>query len=160
MIQFYDVTESALSKAGFSEERLYFCTDTGNIYLDSMLDGRRVAIARDIIILGTENERTSMLSPVPDRLYCVIGSGSIYIHHGGVWVKLGSREQIHLNNLVVTGGNITVSDNRILAGDTAIFVPDASVADLVSSSSATCSDGSVTVSVESDYEIFGEVIIN
>ena len=35
MIKFYDVTESSLDRKAFEAENLYFCNDTGAIYLDS-----------------------------------------------------------------------------------------------------------------------------
>ena len=159
LIKFYDVTESALTNKKYEAESLYFCTDSKKIYLDSVESGERVQIASEIIVLGTEAERTSMLAPVPEKLYIVLESGSIYFYSSN-WVKLGHKEQFHFPNVVVEGGSLKITDSRISASDTAVFVPDLSVVDLASNISVNCAAGSLTVTLTADYDIPGEVIVN
>lgn len=159
MINFYDVTESALKTKSFEAENLYFCRDTGKIFLDSIEEGARIQMASELIVLGTESARTSILAPVPEKLYVVIESGSIYIYSGS-WVKLGHKEQFHFANVLVQDGTLTIEDSRITATDTATFIPDLSVIDLASDISVSCAAGSLTVTLTSDYDIPGEVIVN
>lgn len=159
MIKFYDVTESALKNKEYDAETLYFCRDTGALYMDSVEEGARIQIASEITVLGTENARISMLAPVPAKLYVVIESGSIYFYSNG-WIKLGRREQLHFSNVLVQNGSLTITDSRIADGDTAVFVPDLSVLDLASNISASCTTGSVTVTLTADYDIPGEIIVN
>lgn len=159
LIKFYDVTESALMKKEYDAETLYFCRDTGKLFMDSVEEGARIQIASEITVLGTENDRTSMLAPVPAKLYVVLESGSIYFYANG-WIKLGHKEQFHFPNVVVQNGTLTITDSRISAGDTATFVPDLSVIDLASNISVSCTTGSLTVTLTADYDIPGEVIVN
>ena len=159
LIKFYDVTESALANSPYEAESMYFCRDTGKIYVDSIKEGARVLMSSEITVLATENDRTSMLAPVPTKLYVIIESGSIYFYSGG-WIKLGHKEQFHFPNVLVENGKLTITDNRISAGDTAVFIPDLSVIDLATGVSVVCANGSLTVSLTADYDIPGEVIVN
>ena len=159
MFKFYDTPESALANQPFAAESIYFCRDTGNLYFDSIIENARVQI-RDIIVLGTESSRTSMLAPIPNKLYCVIESGSMYIYYNGEWKKLGVGQQLHFNNICVENGSHTITDSRISASDTAQFTPDLSVEDLVSDINVVCSEGKAVITCTSDYKIYGNLIIN
>ena len=161
MIKYYDTTESALSSKAFEAEALYYCTDSGRIYVDSLRSQERVEAGNSIIILSTESSRSSLLAPIPNRLYCVLETGMLYIYSDSVWKSLGSRPQIHIKNVTVSNGTLTREDARILASDTAVFIPDLSVEDLVTSCSASCQAGKVVVTLSpTTYDIMGEIIIN
>lgn len=158
MIKFYDVTENDLKNKEFEAEALYYCTDSFNVYLDSLLEGKRVKIS-DVIILSDESARSSLLAPLPNKIYCVLSTGSLYIYNNSVWNKLGAS-QFEISNVVVENGTLTVSDSRITEVNTAQFCPDLSVIDLASDISATCTRGSVTVRLTSSYPIPGVIKIN
>ena len=70
--------------------------------------------------------------------------------------------QLLMLNVVVPAetGTTTIEDIRITEGDKAVFIPDTSVASQVSSISCTCIDGSVTVTLESEFDIIGTIQIN
>lgn len=158
MIIHYDVTESFLKTKNFESGAIYYCNDTGNVFLDSFTEGIRIQVSRDIIPIATEADKP--IAPLPNKLYCVIATGTLCIYYDGTWVNLG-RPQIHFANVVVPADSaLEIIDSRIISADSALFVPDLSVADLCTNSTATCSDGKVTISVTASFPIIGEVIIN
>lgn len=159
MITFYDVAESALASKAFEAEALYFCSDTLNLYFDSPVEGSRIRMSTDIIILADENARNNILAPFPFKIYCVLSTGSLYIYNDGKWNRLGTS-QFDIHNVVVENGSLTVTDDRITEADTAQFYPDLSVIDLASNISTTCTKGSVTVNLTSSYPIPGIIKIN
>lgn len=155
IITYYDLTESQVKAKAYSAGSLYCCSDTGNIFLDSVLEEVRVQLATDVIIC------TSLpLAPAANKLYCNVAVGTISTYVDGEWVTLGARPQMHFGNVVISGGTLTVSDSRILSTDTAVFVPDLSVADIAGTISVRVANGSITVTSNSEYDIPGEVIIN
>lgn len=161
MIKFYDVTESSLEKKAFEAENLYFCNDTGAIYLDSKIEKTRIRIASDIIILATESARTSILAPISNKIYCVLESGRLYIYYDGNWISLGGDGQIIKSNIEVpTSGTLKITDANIKSYSTGKFYPDLSVSDLASNVSVTCADGSATITLTSSYPIIGTLIID
>lgn len=161
IIQYYDLPEALIAQQPFTAGALYVANDTGKMYFDSVDSNSRVDVANDVMPVATEAARTALLAPIPGRLYCVLESGCIYLYIDGDWAKLGNRPQIHFENVVVTKGvALVLTDNRILATDTAVFVPDLSVADLVTTSTCTCAAGKVTINVTANYDIPGCVIVN
>lgn len=161
IIQYYDLPEETIKSQPFTAGALYVANDTGKMYFDSVDANARVDVANDVMPVATEAAREALLAPIPGRLYCVLASGCIYLYVDGSWNKLGNRPQIHFENVVVSKGvALALTDDRILAGDTAVFVPDLSVADLVTASTCTCAAGKVTVSVTANYDIPGRVIVN
>ena len=149
------MTESQVKAKAYSAGSLYCCSDTGNIFLDSVLEEVRVQLATDVIIC------TSLpLAPAANKLYCNVAVGTISTYVDGEWVTLGARPQMHFGNVVISGGTLTVSDSRILSTDTAVFVPDLSVADIAGTISVRVTNGSVIVTSNSEYDIPGEVIVN
>ena len=156
IVKHYDITKAELDNLPLDPGSLYFCTDTMDLYYDSETSGR-VSMAKDIVYVATENNKP--LAPLTNRLYVVIETGTMYFYINE-WVSIGTRPQIHFCNVTVENGSLTVSNSRISKYDTAEFVPDISVADLCSGISATCADGSVTVSLTSNYPIIGEIIVN
>ena len=156
IIQYFDITESDLENREYTGGCLYCCSDTGRVFLDSVLEGKRVKIGTDIEVCATDLP----LAPIHNTVYCVIKTGRLYIYADGEWIALGSRPQLHFKNVVVSGGTLTLTNSEILSTDTAQFIPDLSVEDLASNISAICTDGSVTVNLTSSYDIIGEVIVN
>lgn len=142
------------------DEAVYFCSDTGNIYFDSLTNGGRTKMSNTIIILTTETQRNNILAPIPNKLYCVLQSGCLYIYNNGNWIQFGGLEKFQFSNVVVENGSLTITDSRISTLCTATFVPDLSVADLVSDISVTCSAGSLKVTLTANYPIPGTVYVN
>lgn len=158
MVVHYDITESYLTNKKFESGAVYYCNDTGNVFLDSVTTKSRIQVSRDIIPIATEADKP--IAPLPNKLYCVIATGTLCIFFNGTWVNLG-RPQIHFANVTVPAKSaLEITDSRIISADKAVFIPDVSVADLCTASSTNCSDGKVTVSVTADFPIIGEVIIN
>lgn len=158
MIAYYDITESNLNSKSFEAEAIYFCNDTGRIFLDSIVTESRIRISNEIVIVSTPGSLP--LAPITDRIYFVLSDTSIRMYHGGEWVIFSKRSQMTFLNITTNNGSATITDSRIKAVDTGVFVPDPSIADLVTASSVTCADGSATVSVTSSYDVFGTVLIN
>lgn len=159
MIKHYDLTESDVSAKPYEAEALYYCTDSKNIYFDSPTEGERIKMSSDTIILSTETERKNMLAPIADKIYIVLNSACMYIYSGGSWIALNQTE-FEISNVEVSSGSATVNDSRILAGHTAKFIPDPSIADLVTSSSVTCAAGSASVTVApTTYKFFGRLLV-
>lgn len=159
MITFYNITESELATKAFEAEALYYCSDTLNVYLDSPVELTRKRMSTDTIILADETARNNILAPLPYKIYCVLSTGSLYIYTDSQWNRLGAS-QFDIHNVVVENGSLTVADDRITEVDTAAFYPDLSVVDLASNITATCSKGSVTVKLSSNYPIPGIIKIN
>lgn len=159
MIKHYDLTESDVSAKPYEAEALYYCTDSKNIYFDSPVEGKRIKMSSDTIILSTETERKAILAPIADKIYIVLNSACMYIYSGGSWISLNQTE-FEISNVEVSSGKATVTDSRILAGHTAKFIPDPVIADLITSSSVTCSAGSASVTVApTTYKFFGRLLV-
>ncbi len=160
MIKHYDIYESELKNKPFEAEALYYCTDSLNVYLDSPGENKRIKVSSsDVILLSTEADRTSMLVPLKGKIYAVLASGRLYIYDTD-WITLGSTAFEIPGPLVVESGTpLTVTDSRVKSTNSATFIPDLSVADLVSANSCTCTDGKVTVTLTADYPITGRLII-
>lgn len=167
MIKFYDVTQSALESTNgktFRSESLYFCSDTGKIFLDSKLTGSRVEIGCDLKILAKETDRTNLLAPIPEKIYCILESGRMYIYTNSTWLALGGGGQVIKKNLTVPveegTGSLVVTDAGIKATSTGVFTPDLSVDDLASDISVVCETGKATITLTSDYDIIGDLVVS
>ena len=156
MIKFYDITKSELDSKAFEAEALYYCTDTKSIYIDSVNSGERESMAQNAIILNRESEKP--LAPIPGKLYCVLETGLVYTYVNGNWKCLSPRK-LYFEDITVSGGTATVTNSSILANDKAIFLVDPSVKDLASGVSAVCTAGKCTITLTSDYDIFGTLIV-
>ena len=158
MIKHYDLTESSVKAKPYEAEALYYCTDSKNIYFDSPTEGERIKMSSDTIILSTEAERKNILAPIADKIYIVLNSASMYVY-SNKWIALNQTE-FEISNVQVSAGTATVNDSRILAGHTAKFIPDPSIADLVSSNTVTCDSGKATVTIKpTTYKFFGRLIV-
>ena len=157
MINFYDIPRSELDSKPFEEEALYCCNDTGEIFLDSKASRVRIQISSGIIMCAS----SLPLAPIPNKLYIVVKTGTIHAYIDDSWVNLSDRPQIHFKNIVV-GKNSTliIEDDRILETDTAIFVPDLSVADLATQFGVSCTNGSISITSACYYDLPGTVIVN
>lgn len=159
MIVHYDITEAELSSKPFEAGAMYFCNDSGNVYIDSVAESARILMSSEVKILGTEIERTSILAPIPNKIYCVLDSGKMYIYSSGAWVALGIT-QFEISDVILDSSPATISDTRIKAANTAAFVPDLSVRDLVTINNVSCANGSATVIYTASYPITGRLIVN
>lgn len=159
MIKFYNITENDLGTKAFENEAIYFCSDTGNIYMDSPLEVDRKKMSNTFIIISTETERENMLAPIPEKIYCVTESGNLYLFYNGNWVKLTGGSLVY-NNVFVENGTATVNDVRIATGANAVFSPDLSVIDLATAISVNCTAGKAVITLESDYPIPGTLVVN
>ncbi len=161
MVKYYDIAESDLSSKPFEAEALYYCTDSGNIYFDSPLESERKQMSTDTVILKTDDDRTGLLAPIPNKIYVVLETGALFMYNGGNWIKLTeSRPQFELSNILVKAGSHTIIDARIKATSKARFVPDLSFNDLVTTSDVKCVDGSLTITITpATYNIVGRVIV-
>lgn len=163
MIKYYDITEDELETKEFEAGALYYCTDSCNIYVDSANDNTRHKMSNTLIVLGTETDRTDLLAPIPNKLYCVLSTGIIYLYTTSGWIVIkGVTVNIQIGNIVVESGesSLTVENSSITSTCVGTFIPDSSVADLVTSSQVVCGDGSAVITVVSDYDISGTVYIN
>lgn len=157
MIIFYDIPRSELDSKPFEEEALYCCNDTGEIFLDSKASGARIQISSGIIMCAS----SLPLAPIPNKLYIVVKTGTIHAYINDAWVNLSDRPQIHFKNVVVgKNSTLTIEDSRILETDSAVFVPDLSIADLAADITVSCSNGSISVVSNSNYDLPGTVIVN
>lgn len=164
MITFFNITESMLDTIPFTEDSLYYCSDSGNVYLDSPLEGARKKMSIDTIIVDTEASRAAIIAPLPNKIYCVLETGCMYIYTGAKWNRLGTGQFTISNVSVTLPDSKMISDSRITNVDKGEFIPDFSVADLVTSSSVTCNSGYAIISIESDADdgtiIYGSLRIN
>ena len=113
LIKYYDVNESSLANRAVTGGCLYFCTDTGNIYFDSVINNARVKMASDLKLCS--NYSSLPLAPIPNTLYCTLKEKCLYLYIDGSWVSITGRPQIVIDNLNVENGTLVVSDNRIIA---------------------------------------------
>lgn len=158
IITYYDITEETLKTKAFESGAYYCCTDSRNTYFDSPSEQARVRMSSDTIILSTETERNNLLAPIPNKIYCILDSATLYIYNGGNWYRLGKGFQ-DFANVVVENGTYTYSSSNILNTSRGIFVPDFSVEDLASNIAVTCAAGTATITLTSDYPIPGLLII-
>lgn len=159
MIKFYNITENDLNSKSFENEAVYFCSDSGNIYMDSPLEVERKKMSNTFIILTTEAERANLLAPIPEKIYCVTQSGNLYMYYGGEWIKLSGGSLVY-NNILVEDGTAVVNDVRIAANSKGVFSPDLSVIDLASAINVACTNGKATITLTSSYPIPGSLVIN
>ena len=69
------------------------------------------------------------------------------------------RSNIHFYDVIVEGGSLTIEDSRITSGQTAQFIVDPSLTDLVTDSEIRCHDGYVELSISYTGRIIGDIII-
>lgn len=162
MINFYDTVESKLKTHNFESGSIYICRDSKKIYVDSSYGGNRIDISGSIETIDTETNREAMSNPVDGKLYLVLDSKKLYAYVNG-WIAIsgaGSSQRRIPNQVIPSTGELTVAASGVTASNTGIFIPDSSVADLVSNIVVTCATDSVTVTATTEYDIPGEILIN
>ena len=92
VVKHYQIAEDHMNNLPFEEGSLYITTDTGRLYYDVIGGYERALISADPIILSTEQDRESLLSPISGKLYVVLDGYSIYIYYNEKWNKIGSTQ--------------------------------------------------------------------
>lgn len=164
MVKYYDLTENDISVKPFEQEAIYYCSDSKNIYFDSPTQNKRIKMSSDNIILSTEEEKDNILAPIINKIYIIIETGNLYIYDStNGWIQLGGSKgsnSFELSNVFIIGGSKTIDDIRIKSTSSAKFIPDLSIADLISSSTVECYDGSLIVTITPDtYNIMGRILV-
>lgn len=162
MIKFYELNESAVLAPSSNLEpgSLVCCKDSTNIYMVPTDGSNPVKMAETTKFL-TESERSSMLAPINGKNYFCYDTGKMWVYYNS-WICLNPDivSEFDIENVVLTStGTVTVQDSRITASNTGTFIPDLSVADLVSNPSVTCAAGSATVTGTTSYDIPGTLKI-
>lgn len=163
MIKLYDLYQSQADTLPIESGNLILCRDNGNILFDTV-DGTRINMKDNIIFLSSENVRTSMLAPLPNKIYCVLDSGKMYLYDGSNWLPIGSNNFIIIPNVTLdpsnwSGNSYTVQDSRIKYFHSIQAIYDLSIQDLVDEcglSIGTVSDGSfkITCTTAPTYPLY------
>ena len=79
-----------------------FCKDSRDLYIDNS-DTDRTHLS-DIIKLNTDAERSSLLAPIPNKLYLIIETKLLWMSVGGAWFVLNelSVKQDKIDNRLMT----------------------------------------------------------
>ena len=125
IVKHYSILEDELQSKPFEEGALYVTKDTNRIYFDLVGEVSHTLISADPIILSTESDRESILAPIPNKLYFVLESKSIYLHCSGEWYNT-SLSYTHPNYTAKSSGlyKITVDDTGHVSDTTAVTKSD------------------------------------
>lgn len=86
MITFYEVTaESILKTTPIQPGALYWCIDTGKVFLDSETQNTRIEMSNNSIFLDTEVQRESILAPIPNKFYFIKENSKLYVYNEKGW---------------------------------------------------------------------------
>ena len=154
MIYLYDFYESQVKSIPYKIGNLIFTKDTANIYYDS--EEGRINLKDNVRFIATESERISMLAPLPNRIYCVLDSGKMYMYTTD-WIKIGSNSfEIIPNEMLSTDGWVentyTVSNELIKYFHTIKMSPDLSTEDIFTNAELSVTNvknGSFTITATS-----------
>lgn len=154
---FHEMNQADLDTVEVPAGGFILTRDAGNLYIVDT-EGNRVKIQPDIIMIPTEAEREAMLAPIPYKLYAILETGMLYSYTTD-WLQLAGKE--HPIPITVPEYEIDTpyADANITADRVGTFVPDASIADLVTDIAVVCAEGTATVTCTSDYPVFGTLII-
>lgn len=162
MISFYELYESEILSATNLEAGSFICCkDSTNIYMVPTVGGAPVKMA-DTVIFITDTKRQEILAPINGKFYFCIDTGKFWVYYNE-WVCINEDPITAFDIepvIVPSSGSVTVTDSRIKAANTGIFVPDLSVADLISDITVTCSDGSAVIEGTTNYDIPGVLKIS
>jgi hypothetical protein len=146
-ITLYELNESqVINKTGLAAGSLIACKDSANIYMVPTAGGTPIKMAETIYYI-TESARANILAPINGKSYFCYDTGKMWVYYNE-WVCLNSdiSTEFDIENVELpSSGSVTVSDSRIKTTSTCTFIPDLSVADLVSSVSVTAASGSATI---------------
>ena len=165
MVQFRTCLSSEVENKSIVKGSIILCSDSGEFYYDT-LDGERILVAKAIVYLDKDSDRTAMLAPESGVLYVVVETGLIYIYSSS-WICLNAATTTYfdLDNIEVPTGitGVTISDGRISSSCSATFNPIPALYDLATATgvttTCTCSDGSVKVVTTCGYPLIGSVKI-
>lgn len=82
--------ESTLSVIPFKAGSIYVCDDTRHIYLDSVIEERRILLTGSTIVVPNEDTRKELTEPVQNKLYFVEETELFYIFLGYKWYVVSS----------------------------------------------------------------------
>lgn len=163
MIKFRSCLASELDSREIINGSFILCSDTGDMYLDT-LEGTRRRIAKQIEFLADENDRTSIILPEFDILYLVKETGKFWIYDTD-WMCLNPDSEaaiiyFTIDNVLLNASSTTeVTDSRVDASASATFTAYASVYDLAEgyTITCTCGDGSITVNSNAPTKLIGSI---
>lgn len=161
MVNFYELNESEVSTGSFDPGCIIFCKDSGNIYFTTTDGSAAKTKMSDTLKILTEAQRKSMLAPINGKMYFCYDTGKLWMYYND-WACLNATDEnsFDIEQVIVPKtGSVTVSDNRITAGASAEFVPDASVADLITNIAVTTAAGSATITGTTSYDVSGTLKI-
>ena len=132
MIYLFDFYQSQVDSIPYKLGNIIFTKDTCNVYYDS--EEGRINLKDNIRFIAKESERVSMFAPLPNKLYCVLDSGKLYIYNNE-WIKIGNNSfEIIPNEMLSVDGWVdntyTVSNELIKYFHTVKMIPDLSVEDI------------------------------
>lgn len=159
IVKYYDTDQDKLASKEFDAGAIYYCTDTGDMYIDSVQKNTRIKIGGG----GSLKYCSSLpLTPEADTLYYRTNDGNLYIYTNGGWITLNTREQIRIPDVVIENGSGCV--NGLFNPDTisCVFIPDSSISDVCATSSFVCAyySDKILIFTNCPYTLFGELVIN
>lgn len=163
MYKFQDCLRSELDSIEIDPGTLIFCRDSGDAFYDT-LEGDRVPVSSDIVILKNEAERTGLLTPESGILYVVQSSRMIWLYIGG-WISLspGARYYFDIENVELPKAGeepVTVVDERIGTACVADFVPIPAISNIYQGATLACGDGKVVGNAVGEYNMIGTIKIS
>lgn len=147
IVKYFQTIENNLKSIGFNEGTLYYTTDTKRVYLDPIDEESRICVSSDPIILNTENDRTDLLAPIPEKIYFVLESSKIYVFYNGNWYNSSYKE---LPNYSTEDNDkvLKVVDGALkwatIDSDSGILKAPKLIINALPGSTITCSNGSIT----------------
>lgn len=104
--------ESSLDITPFKAGSIYICNDTGHIYLDSIIERRRILLTGSAIVILDENTREELTNPVQNKLYFVQETESFYIFLGDKWYIISNgTSNFSINRTSESAVTVTADDN-------------------------------------------------
>ena len=82
--------ESTLDTLPFKAGSIYVCDDTGHVYMDSVIEEKRVLLTGSTIVVPDEDTRQALENPVQNKLYFVEETELFYIFLGYKWYVVSS----------------------------------------------------------------------
>lgn len=87
-VQHSIVNNNKLNTVPVTNGQIVYVKDTHDLYFD--VDSTRTK-ATDIIFVSTLQERDSIQSPTPNKVYCVLEDGCFYTYKNNAWTLLGGN---------------------------------------------------------------------
>lgn len=104
--------ESSLDITPFKAGFIYICNNTGHIYLDSIIERRRILLTGSAIVILDENTREELTNHVQNKLYFVQETESFYIFLGDKWYIISNgTSNFSINRTSESAVAITTDDN-------------------------------------------------